>query len=436
MGIDDYRRATRDISTHVGKALNKNPESTFAAYVVDVIDDPKRVYAERKATILKFLHNKEAFDYLPGKSIIFAKINSLGNMKGSKVFYALPFMSPHFSQPINAGEMAWVFNDNGSYYWITRQTSLSNLEDINYTSGQREINPEDTSSVSSNIDIAMGVEQTDATKEPDFPRITSTNDVDLQRLLTFYDSHSSRSFIGEPVPIVKPKGNEFLLQGGNNSSIKLSNNNSLNAGNIELTAGITANSYNSSRKNERGYEETDRAVLEDQNVNEGESNYIEDSSRVFISAGDDSVNRFIYGDAGDEEPEISDDDVTSFVTNPSLKYVPTIASKTTDYFVITNSEGGIHLRNNGGSHISIKSSQINVISDRVVLSGTNDNLEPATKSKKLQSLLEDLTDILKELVIPTSVGPAPAAGDPKFIAAIAIWVKRLSEIESISVEHD
>ena len=33
-----------------------------AEFVVDVIDDPKRVSNERKETILKFLHNKTAFD--------------------------------------------------------------------------------------------------------------------------------------------------------------------------------------------------------------------------------------------------------------------------------------------------------------------------------------------------------------------------------------
>jgi hypothetical protein len=371
---------------------------------------------ERKELILKFLHNKEAFDYLPGKSVIFAKVNKHGKMRGNKVFYALPFMSPHFSQPINAGELVWVFNDNGSYYWITRKASLSNLEDVNYTSGLREISEEDTTSERSNIDIALGVEETDETSTPDFPAIITTTDEDLLKLLTFFDSHSSKSFVGEPTPIVKPTGNEFLLQGGNNSSITLGNNNYYNTGNIELTAGITTNSYAASRINDRGYEETSRAVIEDQNENEGISNHFGDSSRIFISAGDN-----IYGNSA-----------------------PTIAATTTDYFVITNSEGVIHLKNNGGSYVSIYSSEINITSNKIIIAGT-DNLEPATKATTLETRLLELADILINTQVVTPVGPAPlssaiTAGTEMatgtFVGDISKWSALLQEFKSTSVEHD
>ena len=422
MAIDNFRDAIRDISTHVGVGANRAIDSTFTAYVVDVIDDPKRVSDERKELILKFLHNKEAFDYLPGKSVIFAKVNKHGKMRGNKVFYALPFMSSHFSQPINAGELAWVFNDNGSYYWITRKASLSNLEDVNYTSGLREISEEDTTSERSNIDIALGVEATDETLTPDFPAIITTTDEDLLKLLTFFDSHSSKSFVGEPTPIVKPTGNEFLLQGGNNSSITLGNNNYYNTGNIELTAGITTNSYAASRINDRGYEETSRAVIEDQNEDEGITSHFGDSSRIFISAGDN-----IYGNSA-----------------------PTIASTTTDYFVITNSEGIIHLKNNGGSFVSIYSSQINITSDKIIIAGTED-LEPATKAATLEDLLYELSEIISMLIIPTAVGPvtltsATTPGVPMkvgtipyigmFVEDIGIWQDKLKKIRSTSVEHD
>ena len=292
MGIDNFRDAVRDISTHVGRGVNRIHDSTFTVYVVDVIDDPKRVSDVRKETILKFLHNKEAFDYLPGKSIIFAKINIDGKMNGSKVFYALPFMSPHFSQPINAGELAWVFNDNGSYYWITRKTSLSNLEDVNYTSGLRTISEEDLETARSNVDVALGVEQAEENLSKDFPDILVTSDEDMLKLLTFDESHSSKSFIGEPSSIVKPTGNEFVIQGGNNSSIKLGNNKFYNTGNIELTTGITTNTYSSSRSNFREYIESDRSIIEDQNVNEGISDAYNDSSSLYIDMNTDGDAKF------------------------------------------------------------------------------------------------------------------------------------------------
>jgi hypothetical protein len=57
MAFDNFRDAIRDISTHIGVGANKALDSTFTVYVVDVIDDPKRVSDERKEIILKFLHN-------------------------------------------------------------------------------------------------------------------------------------------------------------------------------------------------------------------------------------------------------------------------------------------------------------------------------------------------------------------------------------------
>ena len=434
MPRDNFRRSLTNISTHISSASDKVKDKTFSAYVVDVIYDPKKVSEDRKNIILKFLQHKEAFDYLPPKSVIFAKINKFSKMKGSTVYYALPFMSSHFSQPINAGEIVWIFNDNGHYYWMSRKTSLSNIEDVNYASGLREFTKEDKTSERSNIDIANGVESESERSKPDFPIMTNSKDEDLLSLLNFYNSHASKGFVGEPVPIVKSKANEFVIQGSNNSSIKLSNNGYYNTGNIELTAGISQNTYSSARENDRGYYEVNRIVVEDQNMNEGDSDYLNDSSRIFISAGDDAVNKFIYGSSG-ADSESDEDDPTQFKTNQDFNYNPTIVSKTTDYFVITNSGGTIYLRNEGGTYISLNSSNINIIGDKITIAGTND-LEPATRSITLQNLLTELASLITEIVIPTAVGPAPVAGDTAFITQIQEWSQRLPDIQSISVEHD
>ena len=350
MAIDNFRDAIRDISTHVGVGANRAIDSTFTAYVVDVIDDPKRVSDERKELILKFLHNKEAFDYLPGKSVIFAKVNKHGKMRGNKVFYALPFMSSHFSQPINAGELAWVFNDNGSYYWITRKASLSNLEDVNYTSGLREISEEDTTSERSNIDIALGVEATDETLTPDFPAIITTTDEDLLKLLTFFDSHSSKSFVGEPTPIVKSTGNEFVIQGGNNSSIKLGNNNFYNTGNIELTAGITSNINSLDRTNDRGFIEASRVVIEDQNPAEGISEPFSDSSSIYISMNSN----------GDEDLGLG------FTYSDQVSGTPFIIAKSSE--IRLAARGGVRAKSGAGAELDLMSNgEAALVGSRVFL---------------------------------------------------------------------
>jgi len=408
MPPDNFRDALSDISTHIGRGVNRAHDSTFSAYVVDVIDDPKRVSEERKATILKFLHNKEAFDYLPGKSIIFAKINNLGKMKGSKVFYALPFMSPHFSQPINAGEMVWIFNDNGSYYWITRKASLLNIEDINYTSGLRKISDEDAVSTRTNIDIALGIESTDETTTPDFPLITNTTDVDMMRLMTFFDSHSSKSFKGEPVPIIKSKGNEFLLQGGNNSSIRLSNNNSLSDGNIELTAGIITNTYSTLRENDRGYKETDRAVIEDQSVNEGDSDYIEDASRIYISTNAD----------GDEKFGLN------FTYSGQVSESPFIIAKSSE--IRLAARGGVRAKSLAGAELDLMSNgEAALVGSRVFLGSpdtehtgdlTNEH-QHVIRGDDLVTAINNFADAMNAaLALGGNLG-APLTGQPDIILA-------------------
>lgn len=350
MPPDNFKEAFSNIATHVGRGVNKAHDSTFTVYVVDVIDDPKRVSDERKETILKFLHNKKAFDYLPGKSIIFAKINKNGKMKGNKVFYALPFMSPHFSQPINAGELAWVFNDNGAYFWITRKASLTNLEDVNYTSGLREIDESDESSERSNVDIAMGIESTDETATPDFPSITQSENEDLLKLLTFSDSHSSKSFVAEPTPNVKPTGNEFVIQGGNNSSIKLGNNNFYNTGNIELTAGITSNINSIDRTNDRGFIEASRVVIEDQNPAEGISEPFSDSSSIYISMNSN----------GDEDLGLG------FTYSDQVSGTPFIIAKSSE--IRLAARGGVRAKSGAGAELDLMSNgEAALVGSRVFL---------------------------------------------------------------------
>jgi len=428
MAIDNFSRAIRDVSTHVSNAKNKAIDSTFAAYVVDVIDDPKRVSPERKETILKFLHNKSAFDYLPGKSVIFAKIDSSRKMKGKKVYYALPFMSTHLSQPINAGEMVWVFNDNGSYYWVSRKVSLSNLEDVNFTSGLRTVSETDSTTTRSNFDIANGIDNTDENTNADFPSLISTADADLVKLMTFFDSHSSKSFVGEPTPNIKPKGNEFLIQGGNNSSIRLGNDNFYGTGNIDITSGL-ASLFNETRQNSRGYSETNRALYDDRDEAEGNPDLVADEARIFISSKTENTDlKFNL------ETTNIDEDV---INTASPEESSLIASKATNQIMIARENGIVKIIHESGSNITMDSDgniQISCHPEGKIRFGSSSSLEPFVRGDKMLSEFNKLKTAINTMAATLkSGGTTPGFGGPNPILATAM-TKLEVDASSINME--
>jgi len=155
------------------------------------------------------LESPEIIDFIPPNSIKAFRKKSKNSGGASNSIICFPFFSSHFSLPVKPGEQVWIINIENTYYWMCRQTSYRQIEDVNFTFSQRENNVRDI-------------------KESENPNAyvhfnggsTSGANIDFQKIMS--DSLTYREeFTGEPVPRQVKGCGDFLIQGSNNSHIYL-----------------------------------------------------------------------------------------------------------------------------------------------------------------------------------------------------------------------
>ena len=154
--------------------------------------------------------NSSVVDYAPANSIsVFLNEQISGGASG-KTILCFPFFSSHMMMPVKPGESVWVikFNEN-IYYWICRQPSFRQVEDTNFTLGQRE---EAISNVGSSKD--------ENTYTHFLGGFSKGNSINVQSILNSSIA-SGEEFTGEPVPRQVKDCGDFLIQGSNNSHIYL-----------------------------------------------------------------------------------------------------------------------------------------------------------------------------------------------------------------------
>ena len=155
------------------------------------------------------LENPAMVDFAPPNSIKAIRKSSQ-NGGGSSSIICFPFFSSHLSLPVKPGESVWImkFNDQ-TYYWMCRQSSYRQIEDVNYTFGQREKNIRDL------------LNSKDESVYSDFKaEVNGRNSYNFEK--TFSESIAyEEEFTGEPVPRLYKECSDLLLQGSNNSHIYL-----------------------------------------------------------------------------------------------------------------------------------------------------------------------------------------------------------------------
>ena len=154
--------------------------------------------------------NSSVVDYAPANSIAVFLNEQISGGASGKTILCFPFFSSHMMMPVKPGESVWVvkFNEN-IYYWLCRQPSFRQVEDANFTLGQRE---EAISNVSSSTDENTFTHFLGASSKG--------NSVNVQRILNSSIA-SGEEFTGEPVPRQVKDCGDFLIQGSNNSHIYL-----------------------------------------------------------------------------------------------------------------------------------------------------------------------------------------------------------------------
>lgn len=158
--------------------------------------------------------NRKMVDFAPPNSTkVFLK-RSQKTSTSMESILCFPFFSSHLMLPVKPGETVWILKFSEEvYYWICRQTSFRQIEDVNYTFSQRE----------SNL-INHNLKGTD--DEDVFAHFNSsgeagpTNSIDYQDLIENSVSYQEE-FTGEVVPRQAKGCGDFLIQGSNNSHIYL-----------------------------------------------------------------------------------------------------------------------------------------------------------------------------------------------------------------------
>lgn len=260
----------------------------FTVDVVEYFDNPITESSEYTNIVEKYsrltipIVNPQILTSMPRGSILGRYKDFKGN-SGTYVFY--PFFS-HLHMPVKPGEQVWALNNRQFGFWVSRKPADLVAEDPNFTHNDRAINNKTFANVKGEAPLAR-----------DFNENTygATSYKDVVENSTSYKA----DFQGEVVPRYAPIGPDLSMQGSNNSLIVLGSASTtgqkvLGTGLIDLVVGrgqTQSTSPAASFTNSRAYNETDKAT-QNQNLSEGDLDFINDLSRIHLSMKDEPDSKF------------------------------------------------------------------------------------------------------------------------------------------------
>jgi hypothetical protein len=173
--------------------------------------------------------NPWEYGIMPDNSVIAYIIDKKASVKGMLPVICYPFFPSHFSLPVKPGEHIWIIKESAYsrevYYWMCRKTGAKYTEDTNYTHLERleaineELIPGDTQ-----INGSLFVHHV---AEPSALN-TFNNMIDTNLPEGFSNGRIvaeslafKEEFTSEPVPPVRKKCGDTLIQGSNNNLIHL-----------------------------------------------------------------------------------------------------------------------------------------------------------------------------------------------------------------------
>ena len=320
--------------------------------------------------------NSNLVDKMPRNSIIGIIVSGKAS-RGVNTQIIYPFFSQHMSSPVKPGEQVWVVFEHagkkGSLgYWLTRKATDLQVDDLNYTHQDR---------------ITLGLDREEAPDESDFnpnsfplggKRSKESNTLlgnnPYTEIIENSDAYQNQ-YTGEPVPRFSKRAGDYVLQGSNNTLIVLGEDRdgslatdiSLKGkGTIDIVAGrgvllaedtiFDIDSDGTTRidndesttaptgisKNTREYFEIDKTPKltsteadAKSNIAEGDPDYINDLSRLFISMKANGDKKFGIDTESEALPtafesEIEDVDEDAYIVFKSNQ-IRIIARKNEDH---------------------------------------------------------------------------------------------------------
>ena len=447
------------------KILKDKKRILYTAIVIDFISNPEEylqlegssspVIKEDQDTsgkivdvLKKSLSNGIIAEKIPRNTIIAQVISDKGSRSKDPEFI-YPFFSPHFCMPVKSGEQIWVIYEGlqpGSPgYWICRKPSDLQVDDLNYTHQDRvSLNL----GLSSQDSSAFSSHEGESESDPDpfsFPLGGSGNvknntlvgpdpytDI-IKKSLSYKDQ-----FVGEPVLRFSKRAADLVFQGSNNTLISLGqdrqtesdpssidstpekkSNASVETGTIDIVAGrgqaATTSAVDVGEAVDRDYDEIDKApgiAGNNSNLHEGDPDFINDLSRVYVSMKTDGDSNFdididSIGSADNSEADVD-----------QREQEPFVIIKSTNPRIIAREDGSIKIIHESGSSIVMDSEgAIQIKGDSVVIGNSNSN-QPYIRYDEFKTLMKNVisdinglaSDINNIQIGMTAAGSAGTSG--------------------------
>ena len=198
-----------------------DPDQIFSSYFNEIADSPGDLTL--KEEYRSNATNKEKIELLPKNSIAVYILDNIESKSTGEIILCYPFFPQNFSLPIKPGEHVWVFAEKNRgksvYYWVCRKTAPNQIDDVNHTFIDRYIKNRDVF----NNDIRITKDMID-TKiynfHENYVNTMYPEDVTLAEIIDGAYATKTET-ISEPVPRIKKKCGDILLQGSNNAYIHL-----------------------------------------------------------------------------------------------------------------------------------------------------------------------------------------------------------------------
>jgi hypothetical protein len=194
------------------------------AVVIHTLSDPSTRDAVADKNIIDNLVGKELYFRAPRNSIICRLLTDRGGMTTSADSVCFPFFSSHLMMPVKAGEQVWVFEESPtSFFWISRIAEPLHVEDVNFTHGERRINKtflgDGKDDGSGNfISPRQLTYQNGNIFQPDFATVAGGQEA-FPTIITGSKEYKISPM--EPVPRLTKRPGDLVIQGSNNTAIRL-----------------------------------------------------------------------------------------------------------------------------------------------------------------------------------------------------------------------
>lgn len=272
------------------------------AVVVEIFNDPiKQINSDLIQKLKDDVKDVDAIDRLPRGAILARVLSGGSDHIDSRPHIFLPLFGPYFMPPVKVGEHIFVMYDDPNAtvnigFWVCRVPELSDVDDINYTHGDRRYS--NITEIDTIDKLELG--QSNLNILPDFPNGHIAGDAptlgsspdEYNRILN--SSRAATEFACEAVPRFAPNPGDFTVQGSNNTLLCLTTNSilsgsaSVGTGTVVISCGRgqTATTAATTVINTRDNEEVDKTPIirgNDNNMNEGSIDCINDLTTFVMS---------------------------------------------------------------------------------------------------------------------------------------------------------